>query len=114
MEENTKSSEQVVGEVYQYAANLMVNQNKNSVEVKDALVAKGLSESAAFTIIGNIEDQIVKAKKDRAKKDMLYGALWCIGGTVATAAHIGFIFWGAILFGAIQFFKGLANSFNAD
>jgi hypothetical protein len=54
MEENTKSSEQVVGEVYQYAANLMVNRNKNSVEVKDALVSKGLSESAAFTIIGNI------------------------------------------------------------
>lgn len=42
---------------------------------------------------------------------MLFGALWCIGGIVATATDIGLIFWGAIVFGAIQFIKGLINSF---
>ena len=41
---------------------------------------------------------------------MKYGALWCVGGIVGTAALIGFIFWGAILFGGIQFFKGVANA----
>jgi hypothetical protein len=55
--------------------------------------------------------------KASAKKNMLVGALWCIGGTVATI--IGFsaasgggtylVFWGAIIFGAIQFFTGLVQ-----
>lgn len=48
--------------------------------------------------------------KDSANKDMLYGALWCIGGTIGTLAEIGYIFWGAIIFGAFQFFRGLNNS----
>lgn len=51
-----------------------------------------------------------EARKKQANKDMLYGALWCVGGIVATASDIGAIFWGAILFGGIQFFKGLMNS----
>lgn len=56
------------------------------------------------------EQEYISAKKKQAENDMLYGALWCIGGIIATAAHIGFIFWGAILFGGIQFFRGLVNS----
>ena len=56
------------------------------------------------------EQEYISTKKEQAEKDMLYGALWCIGGIIATAAHIGFVFWGAILFGGIQFFKGLLNS----
>ena len=49
--------------------------------------------------------------------DMFAGALWCIGGivvTVATYEAAGpgdtfIIAWGAILFGAFQFFKGLLS-----
>ena len=60
---------------------------------------------------GRIEcGETTDARMERANKDMLYGALWCVGGIVGTAAQIGFIFWGAILFGGIQFFKGLANA----
>jgi len=51
-------------------------------------------------------------EKENAKKDMLYGALWCGGGTIATLAHIGFIFWGAIVFGAFQFLRGFFNYFS--
>lgn len=40
---------------------------------------------------------------------MLYGALWCVGGLALTLANVGFIFWGAIIFGGVQFFKGVAN-----
>ena len=50
---------------------------------------------------------------------MLFGALWCVGGLVVTiggyvlAAKNGggsyMIFWGAVIFGAIQFFRGLAQ-----
>ena len=52
------------------------------------------------------------------KKNMLYGALWCIGGIVVTAATYDaaepggayVVAWGAIVFGAIQFFRGLMQS----
>jgi hypothetical protein len=57
----------------------------------------------------NYEEQLRIAIRERAKKDMLYGALWCVGGTVLTMADVGFIFWGAIVFGGIQFFRGLMN-----
>lgn len=107
METNQVNEQEAVNQIYQYAANLMISQKMNSEETKQALVAKGMSAENAAIVVDNLEAQITTAKKDRAKKDMLYGALWCVGGIVATAAHIGFIFWGAIVFGGIQFFKGL-------
>jgi len=111
---STTQAQEELNKLYDYAANLLVNEKKNTVEVKDALVAKGLSEPAALTIVNQLEDQIVNAKKDHAKKDMLYGALWCLGGTVLTVANIGFIFWGAILFGGVQFIKGLVNYLSSN
>jgi hypothetical protein len=108
------SQQEAVNEIYSYAANLLFIEKKNSTEVKNSLVEKGFSEDGAFTIVKNLKDEAIKAKREGANKDMLYGALWCAGGTVATVANIGFIFWGAILFGGIQFFKGLINYFNAD
>ena len=109
MEQVQPNQQEAVNKVYNYAANLMINQKKETYEVRDALIAQGIDEPTATTIVDKLEQQINDAKKSRAKKDMLYGALWCVGGIVATVAHIGFIFWGAIIFGGIQFFKGVAN-----
>lgn len=110
----TQQQQEAVNQLYNFAANLMVSQNKSSEEVTNALIEKGLSQDAAYTIVNNLKDEIRKAKNERATKDMLYGALWCMGGTVATVANIGFIFWGAILFGGIQFIKGLVNYLSHD
>ncbi len=109
METTNSESQEVANQLYNYAANLLIHQNKSAYETKAALVEKGLSSENAATIVDNLEEQIEEAKHDKAKKDMLYGALWCIGGTVLTLANVGFIFWGAILFGGIQFFRGLIN-----
>ena len=103
------TSEQTGNELYTYAANLVVIEGKNPDEIKAALIEKGLSNDAAYTIMASVKDQLQKEKKAQAGKDILYGALWCIGGTIATLANIGFIFWGAILFGGIQLIKGLYN-----
>jgi len=114
MDNQQGSSETAVNDLYNFAANMLVNDKKTSKDVQIALVGKGLSESAAFTIVYNLEVEIKNAKKEAGRKDMLYGALWCVGGTVATVANIGFIFWGAILFGGIQFIKGAINYFGAS
>ena len=39
--------------------------------------------------------------------EILWGAVWCIGGIVATVADFGYVFWGAIVFGGIQLVQGL-------
>jgi hypothetical protein len=98
-----------VNQIYEYAANLMVNEKKSALETQNALLEQGLDEETASIVVSNLEQEIEKAKKERANKDMLYGALWCVGGFIATAADTGYIFWGAIVFGAIQFFKGLLS-----
>ena len=111
MENHETSAQAAMNEFYNLAANMLVNEKKTTKDVQLALVEKGLSDSAAFTIVNNLEVEIKNARKEAGKKDMLYGALWCIGGTVATVANIGFIFWGAIVFGGIQFVKGAINYF---
>jgi len=94
---------------YNYAANLLVNENKSAHETKIKLTEQGISPEIATLMVENLEIEIKEAKYEKARKDMVYGALWFCGGTILTFANIGFIFWGAILFGGIQFFRGLIN-----
>lgn len=109
MEEiQTNQQETLIKQMYGYAA-MLYKRGMNSAEVKVALMDKGLDEANATYITDAFDLEYESAIKNRAQKDMLYGALWCIGGIVLTLAHIGFIFWGAIVFGAIQFFRGVSK-----
>jgi len=50
-----------------------------------------------------------------SKNDVLYGGLWFAGGLLVTlislsSGHGGIIAYGALIFGGIQFFRGLMNS----
>ncbi|MEL6672804.1 MAG: hypothetical protein AAFR61_11455 [Bacteroidota bacterium] len=112
MENTTQDAQAAANQVYEYAANLLVNEGKSPFEVRKALVEQGLDEESAKVVVDNLEAQVQDAKRERGQKDMLYGALWCIGGTVATVANIGYIFWGAILFGAFQFIQGAIRYFS--
>ena len=109
MEVSTTSPQETVNQVYDYAANQLIQGGKSGAEVEQLLQAQGLDAESAGIVVSNLEGQIKQAKNAHAKKDMLYGALWCVGGTALTLADVGFIFWGAIIFGGIQFFKGVAN-----
>jgi hypothetical protein len=112
--ETTKpeSHDDVANQFYSYAANMLLYENKSAYETKAKLTEQGLSAEIAGLIVENLEIQIQEAKYEKARKDMVYGALWFCGGTILTIADIGFIFWGAILFGGIQFFKGLINVYS--
>jgi predicted CopG family antitoxin len=110
LENNDSDNQKVADQIYEYAANLLVKEKKSRSEVIDALIDQGIDEEISTIIVENLGDEIDKLKKEGAQKDMLYGALWCVGGFILTLSDIGLIFWGAIVFGAIQFFKGLFNS----
>ncbi len=74
------------------------------------LLKKGYEEPKAIEMIAearNLYKEVVLKKK--AQRDIIVGGLWFVGGTVGTLANIGFIFWGAILFGLIQCIKGIVN-----
>lgn len=118
MEENAVSPEQAVEKVYAIAANMMVHQNKNSYEVRKELTAMGLDEESARVVVENLERQISEAKRGKAKKDMLYGGLWFFGGLIVTLVSLSaasgggtyVVAYGAIIFGGIQFFRGLLSN----
>ena len=55
--------------------------------------------------------QLAEAKRKKANHDIVVGLLWSGGGTILILAHVGIIFWGAIVYGAIQLIKGVINSF---
>jgi len=110
MEHKESENQQADDQIYDYAANLLVKENKSPSEVKKALIEEGIDEESASIIVDSLETQINKIRKEQANKDMLYGALWCVGGIVMTVADVGYIFWGAIVFGGYQFLKGAMNS----
>lgn len=111
MENSVQAQSDPLTAVYNQAADLLVRQKQSSEQAIATLMTTGISERDATTAVEDLQGQIVSAKKKHAEKEMLYGALWCVGGTIATLADIGFIFWGAIVFGGIQFIRGLINYF---
>lgn len=120
MEENNKEIKEAVGDVYAYATQLMVIRNMNTADALHNLMQKGIDEEVARTIVNKIDDEIYEAKMKRANKDILYGALWCIGGTLVTAftysaASNGggkyVVTYGAIIFGMVQLVKGIYSRF---
>jgi hypothetical protein len=113
------TAEQVVEAIYQFAAEQMRN-GASPAEIKRRLIEQGLSAEAAGIVVSNLGKAISQSQQEAAQKNMLYGAVWCIGGIVVTALTYAaasgggggsyVVAWGAIVFGAVQFFRGLGQS----
>ncbi len=115
-----QQQEETASKIYQYAFKLR-DQGKTKDEIKQDLIMHGIDESTAEAISGNIEEHYANytnIKKKTAEKNILYGGLWCAGGIIITAVTYSaasddgghyFIAWGAIIFGAIQFFRGVSQ-----
>ena len=79
---------------------------------------QNLSGNQGFVDSRVLVKKIAAVGKDVARRNMTYGALWCIGGgivtclsysAVANAGGTYIITWGAIIFGAIQFLQGVSQ-----
>ncbi len=112
------TEDQVVEQVYRYAAQ-QLNAGVAPSQVIQELVAGGLTKEDAAAVVRQMRQAQSKEKQEAGRKNMLYGALWCIGGLAVTffsyqSATTGggkyVIAWGAVIFGAIQFFQGLGQS----
>jgi hypothetical protein len=89
-------------------------------EVQKNLIERKLDSEAAAHVIGDLKRSQVQANREAGQRNMIVGALWCFGGiAVTTLTHQAAmnegggrytIAWGAILFGGIQFLRGLSQS----
>lgn len=115
-----EGNDEIVKQIYGYAVELLVNQQKPAYEVRNALIQRGLDAETAAIVVKNVETEASKSKQSQADKDILFGSLWLAGGTIVTVVSMSsasgggryIITWGAILFGAIQLIKGLVNKFS--
>ena len=122
MEEQREKMDQqeIVNQIYGFTADMLYNQKKSVEETKAALIENGLRAEDADVVIANLQNQYKQEKREAGNKNMLYGALWSVGGLLVTiltysAASDGgtyVVAWGAVIFGAIQFFKGLFQRFS--
>jgi hypothetical protein len=119
MSDPQPSQEEVVEAIYAFAAEKM-RDGESSAKIRESLVEKGLDQDAAAAVVRNLRQLRSKAIASAGKKNMIYGALWCLGGLGVTAATYQaaaaggggkyVVAWGAIVFGAIQFFRGTLQS----
>jgi hypothetical protein len=94
-----------------YLADAVDNDGRRWVRVRDFGGAEGFIDGATKI---KVLPEVTKAS---GAKNMLFGALWCIGGIIVTAVTYNmassggggryFIAWGPVVFGAFQFFNGL-------
>ena len=110
------SEEEIVREVYEFAAQQMES-GMSDQQIRNSLIENGLDRESAMIVVSNLVKMRSEAIGAAARKEMLYGALWCIGGTAVTVGTYSItpnggpfiIAFGAIIFGVIQFFRGLVQ-----
>ena len=118
--EPNPTPEEVAHAVFVFAAQLMAK-GMHDADIKSQLIEKGLDEESAILVIRKLHEARDHVLKEAGRKNMLFGALWCIGGTLVTlitysaaSANPGggsyVVAWGAIIFGAVQFFRGLSQT----
>lgn len=109
------SNDELISAVYSFAIDLM-KQGLSNAEVIAALVAKGLDDDTSAFIVNNLARVRSQVMRKVALRNMGIGAVVFIIGlaitvvTYTAASSTGgsaIITWGAVIFGAIQFFRGL-------
>ncbi len=108
--------QETAGLVHYAASELAKNRPPQLVE--KLLVSQGTSPELANRIVTQTSQALKKARRDKSKSRMMWGLIWAIGGilvtalTYAFAGQLGgtyFVFYGAVIWGLIDFFIGLAG-----
>jgi len=103
---------QQVNNVVQEMVTQRLLEGKDKKKIVEELVKGGWTKESATQYFDNLELQFKQSPEGRQrlasnyKRHMLYGVLWVVGGVIATMVIEGWFFWGAVVFGAIDFFRG--------
>jgi len=101
---------------YTLTKRLIQVEKKTEAETAAILVGEGLDRenaekmasyaSGSANANGIAEEEEGGETSGSGVKDIVIGGLFCVGGVIATMADIGYIFWGAIVFGGVQMIRG--------
>ena len=113
------TSQQQLEEIYRFAAE-QLRDGARPDEVEKSLLEQGVDLETARVAVNELMRLHAQVNRGAGVKDMIYGALWCFGGIALTvfshqaAANAGggsyVVAWGAVIFGALQFFRGVFQS----
>jgi hypothetical protein len=112
--ETNWKKEEVPG-LFKYAI-MELTGKKSPQAVEKILVSQGASLEYARTVVKDAQYAVKKARRERSKKRMTRGLIWTIVGVVITCGTVVFsdslggkyvLFYGAIIFGFIDFVAGL-------
>jgi hypothetical protein len=111
----TDGKKQELSGFFQYSV-MELARNIPQQAVEKLLVGRGASAEIAKTIVNDAQYVVRKARREKYKKRMTRGLLWTVAGLVITCGTYAFaselggrfaIFYGAIIFGFIDFMVGL-------
>ena len=91
-----------------------LDKGRSPAQITDALA---IETAAPRTEVAQFVWAVQAGLAEKYKRHMIYGSLWFFGGGIVTLATYaassggGFfvVFWGAMLWGAIDFFRGLTG-----
>jgi hypothetical protein len=111
----TDWNKQELSGLFQYAV-MELSSNKSHQAVEKLLVSRGASLETAKTIVKDAQYAVKKARREKYKKRLTRGLIWTILGVLVTCGTYAFaselggkfvLFYGAIIFGFIDFIIGL-------
>lgn len=76
-EQLTAEQEKAIKAVYHFAAEQMKN-GMSTQKLQALLIDKGLAPKAAATVVYDLSRLRAAAEQEASKKNLLYGALWCL------------------------------------
>ena len=110
----TDWQKQELSGLFKYAVMELAN-NKSRQVVEKILVGQGASLETAKTVVKDAQYAVKKLRREKYKKRMTRGLLWTVVGVVITCGTYTFadslggkyvLFYGAIIFGLIDFVAG--------
>ena len=81
---------------------------KTEEEVIYWLTEQEVSEKKSKIVVIKLQNQILRHKRGNKINIILSGLFICGIGILFTTLNTGYIWWGAIIFGGIQFIRGLS------
>ena len=88
------------------ALHYLKSKEKTEEEVISWLISQGVSVEKSKVVVIKLQQQILRHKKAE-KRNTIFGGLLIFGiGVLFTVLQTGYIWWGAIIFGGIQFLRG--------
>jgi hypothetical protein len=101
--------------LFEYAV-MELSNHKSKKAIEKELVGRGASQKDARAIVADADYALKKGRREKYKKRLVRGLIWTVVGvaitcgTYAFASELGgkfFLFYGAIIFGFIDFIIGL-------